>query len=526
MQPDDRRAELLDRAYRRGYALRRRRRFTAALAVLAAVAVVATGALSLSGGNDTQKVSVEPSPTTVRPLAVPSPCPTVTSVDAVPTGEVPRDVAAWAHGAPVIGEGGLWTVVSAIHVGGTLDNQIYRLKFPWYTKPNGLPSITGRRLDGTGTFHSDVNLATDSRGAFDVSSLEFSAPGCWEITARFHSSTLKFRLRVSPPPLSVAFLDQHDGLGLNFTCTAPQTDPVCAFDLLSSNDAGRTWIRVGGVRGIRYPGWRGYPDIELAASGSNVWVYGTRTFESHDGGRTFHNARFDGLVSALVPHGDDVWVATRACALCPTETLVSAPVNGGAWTKIAGFPNLGDPYAELVRTSPTVAYVVGLDSHSPLYRTGDAGRSWQAHVSPPAPPASPRTATVALAALGSDQVWMLNGGVAPGRDQQKALYRSDDGGQHWILVADTAAPRPGVGRLTTRGIGLSLSVVTPQRMWIATSDHPGPLVGTVDGGRDWFDARVPTNIQQVLFVDPLHGWAWNGGGYQTTDGKNWVPITG
>jgi hypothetical protein len=283
---------------------------------------------------------------------------------------------------------------------------------------------------------------------------------------------------------------------------------------------------VGGVRGIRYRGWRGYPDIELAASGSNVWVYGTRTFESHDGAGTFHNARFDGIVNALVPEGDTVWATTQRCAQCATNTLRSAPIGGGTWQAMPGFPDLGDPYVALARPSATVAYVVGKDTHAVLYRTGDGGHSWQSHVLPPVPPASARTATVALAALGSDQVWMLNGGSAPGRDQQKALYRSADGGQHWILVADTATARRGVGHLTTRGLSLSLTVVTPQRMWIPTSDHPGRFIGTIDGGAHWLDTGITTHIEQVLFVDPLHGWAWNGGGYQTTDGKNWVPITG
>jgi hypothetical protein len=63
-------------------------------------------------------------------------------------------------------------------------------------------------------------------------------------------------------------------------------------------------------------------------------------------------------------------------------------------------------------------------------------------------------------------------------------------------------------------------------MWIPTSDHPGRFIGTIDGGAHWLDTGITTHIEQVLFVDPLHGWAWNGGGYQTTDGKNWVPITG
>jgi len=326
-------------------------------------------------------------------------------------------------------------------------------------------------------------------------------------------------------PSTVVFADENNGLGLDYACNVPaHADPACDFDVLSSSDAGRTWIRVGGEHGIAYAGWRGYPDIEMAASGANVWVYGTRTFESHDGGRTFAEASFDGLVSALVPQGDTVWVASRACALCPTETLLSASIGGGPWTAIAGFPHLGDPYVDLVRPSATVAYVVGRDTHAVLHRTDDAGRSWHSRALPPPPPASARTNTVTVAALGSDQVWMLNGGSAPARDQEKALYRSDNGGQHWVLVADTGPPRPGTGHLPTRGLALVLTVVTPQRMWIPIDR--GPFVGSLDGGTHWLDTAITTHVEQVLFVDPLHGWAWNGGGYRTTDGGDWVPITG
>ena len=519
---DDRRGELLDRAYRRGYALRRRRRWTATFAGLAAAAVVVAGAASLSNRDDTRKVSVLETSTTKPPTTVQSAC---SAPIAVPAADVPNDVAAWAGGAPVIGEGGLWTIVSATHVAPTIYDQRYHLKFPWYTTPNGPPLIGARRLDGAGTFHANVDRATDASGVFEVSTLDFSAPGCWEVTARFRSSTLQFRLRISPLPSTVVFANENEGLGLHFTCDVPSNaDPICAFDVLSSSDAGRTWIRVGGEHGITYAGWRGYPDVELAASGSNVWVYGTRTFESHDGGRTFAASHFDGIVSALVPEGDTVWAALRQCALCATDTLRTVPIAGGRWTKVPGFPNLGDPYVALARPSATVAYVVGRDTHAVLYRTGDGGRSWQAWPLPPPPPASTGTSTVALTALGSDQVWMLNGGSAPARDQEKALYRSDNGGQHWTLVADTGPSRPGVGHLPTRGLGLVLTVVTPQRIWIPLDF--GPFVGTFDGGARWLDTAITTHVEQVLFVDPLHGWAWNGGGYRTTDGKDWVPITG
>ena len=76
----------------------------------------------------------------------------------------PHDVVEWAQGKPVIGEGSLWTIRSAVRVPGVKYGNSWHLKFPWYTRPNGLLRVEGRRLDGPGTFHYDVNRAFDARG--------------------------------------------------------------------------------------------------------------------------------------------------------------------------------------------------------------------------------------------------------------------------------------------------------------------------------------------------------------------------
>ncbi len=330
-------------------------------------------------------------------------------------------------------------------------------------------------------------------------------------------------------PSSVTFESRSYGLGLTFTCTVPPTaDPICAFTVAASRDAGRTWTRVGGSSGIRYTGWRGYPDLELAADGPNVWVYGTRTFASHDGGGTFEDQHLKGIVSTLVPKGDNVWAAMQSCALCPTDTLVTASLTGGSWTTVAAFPDVGDPYVDLVRPTTTVAYVLGRDTHIVMYRTNDAGRSWQTSPLPPHPPSSTQTNTVAISALGANQIWMLGGGDASTQDQQKALYRSDDGGTHWILVADTSSsPRSSVGHLPYQGLGFSLTVETSRRIWIPLG--AGPFIASFDGGTKWRDTGVSTptlhHISQLVFVDGV-GWAWGGDtNFRTTDGQHWKAIT-
>ncbi|HXQ60957.1 MAG TPA: hypothetical protein VN796_01415 [Acidimicrobiales bacterium] len=117
---------------------------------------------------------------------------------AVAAAKVPASVARWARGAPVIGSGSLWTIRSALDVRPDFRNGRWLLKFPWYLRPPGVPEITGRRIDGRGAFHADDSQAVDAHGVWDASSLQFSVGGCWEITGRFHASTLTVRIRVPP----------------------------------------------------------------------------------------------------------------------------------------------------------------------------------------------------------------------------------------------------------------------------------------------------------------------------------------
>jgi hypothetical protein len=188
MDTDDHRADLLERAYRRGYELKlRRRRWSTVCASFVLVVVVAVTAVAISHA-DNPKVSVLKRPR--KPVSC------APGIDAVPKARVPRDVADWAGGAPVVGHGALWTIRSAIAVAPDHQAAGWLLKFPWDTRPFGLPTISGRRLDGPGAFHADAHPATDSRGTWVVSSLIFSGPGCWEVTGRYRASTMRFRIHV------------------------------------------------------------------------------------------------------------------------------------------------------------------------------------------------------------------------------------------------------------------------------------------------------------------------------------------
>jgi len=128
-----------------------------------------------------------------------SPC--ATQIDAVAEAKVPHDVEAWAQGAPVVGRGALWTIRSAFGAPGTPYHQhAWLVKFPWFTRPFGLPRIDARRINGPGTFRATVDRATDQTGTWVTSSLVFSTAGCWEVTTRFDDSVMEFRLKVGRAP--------------------------------------------------------------------------------------------------------------------------------------------------------------------------------------------------------------------------------------------------------------------------------------------------------------------------------------
>jgi hypothetical protein len=186
---------------------RARHRFGAmaatATVVVGVLVAVLVGAALRGGDSSNVDVLTVPPTTAVGPACG-------AHLATVPAKDVPPDVAAWAQGAPVVGGGALWTVRSAIDVPAVsvrtpnAPRDVWLLKFPWLTRPSGLPTIAGRRLDGPGGFAFDVHRAIGGRGAFVTSSLTFTVPGCWEVNARFGGATISFRILVGNPPRPLA----------------------------------------------------------------------------------------------------------------------------------------------------------------------------------------------------------------------------------------------------------------------------------------------------------------------------------
>jgi hypothetical protein len=159
---------------------------------LVLVALLAMGC----SGNGAHVSGTQTSTTTIVPADALRGC--GSTMASVPAAQVPSDIARLTRHLPVAGSGALWTIARPL---GGSDRQVgeWFIKMPWFTRPLGIPAITGRRLDGTGTFHATADEATAEYGTWIASNLFFSSAGCWEVTGRYRGSTLEFRVRIGPP---------------------------------------------------------------------------------------------------------------------------------------------------------------------------------------------------------------------------------------------------------------------------------------------------------------------------------------
>ncbi len=277
---------------------------------------------------------------------------------------------------------------------------------------------------------------------------------------------------------------------------------------------------------VTYPDSRAsYPFINFATNGKDGWIYGSKTFVTHDGGNTFEEDGPGGLVMDLSIVGNETWALSRPCPpgiLGCGSTIFSTPTGGGPWHVERGAPKLQYPYLQLLRTSAQDAFLAAQATDGTLYATTDGGVSWVSH---PLPPLCDRLQR--LTALTSHDVWALCLGAAPSHSQEKELYHSVDDGRTWILVATSdPGPAPSVGSLPVSGIVTLLTSVAPDRLLIAFNQ--GPPIASTDGGRNWMPQGLPASggVEQLTFTDAQDGWAIllpNDTLYRTSDGGvHWV----
>jgi hypothetical protein len=206
----------------------------------------------------------------------------------------------------------------------------------------------------------------------------------------------------------VYFADSKHGIGLDQHCVlSPTTNTVCSLAIVRTNDAGRTWTPAGETLDVTYPDSRAsYPFIDFATNGKDGWIYGSETFVTHDGGKSFEKDGPGGLVTDLSIVGKETWALSRPCPPgtpgC-SSTVFTTPTSGGPWHALHGAPKLQYPYLQLVRTSPDSAFLAAQATDRTLYTTTDGGTSWASH---PLPALCDQLQH--LTALSEHEVWVVD----------------------------------------------------------------------------------------------------------------------
>ena len=320
----------------------------------------------------------------------------------------------------------------------------------------------------------------------------------------------------------VYFEDSMHGIGLDQHCMlSPTTNTACSLAVVRTSNAGRTWRSVGETLHVTYPHSRASsPFIDFATNGKDGWIYGSETFVTHNGGKSFEKDGPGGLVMDLSIVGKETWALSRPCPpgmpAC-SSTVFTTPTSGGPWHALDGAPKLQYPYLQLVRTSPDDAFLAAQATDGTLYTTTDGGSSW---VSYPLP--SLCNQLQHLTALSANEVWVVCGGPAPSHSQPKELFHSVNDGKSWVLVATTTPNlAPGTGVLPASGIVTLVTSVSPDRLLIAFNE--GNPIASTDGGKTWNPQGLPSRggVKQLSFTDSQHGWAVlypNDTLYRTTDG--------
>jgi photosystem II stability/assembly factor-like uncharacterized protein len=215
------------------------------------------------------------------------------------------------------------------------------------------------------------------------------------------------------------------------------------------------------------------------ADASHAWAAaGDDLFVSADGGQHWRRQyRGSTPFRALDPLTPEVgWAQTD-------QALLATGDGGQSWQSVSasGFSTLDhvrfvdrqDGWASDWETTLRTGAVL----HS-----GDGGRTWQPVTTPCGGPAAAQVVDFLNRTVG----WLICGGQPGAGNQEKWLYQTTDGGQHWQLIAHTGFGDPAAAaqhRLTLGGYVSDLSFVDAQHGWLLLAR--GGLFTTSDGGRSW-----------------------------------------
>ncbi len=250
-------------------------------------------------------------------------------------------------------------------------------------------------------------------------------------------------------------------------------DPADSSRLLAFNGNQRNWSAPGA-----------YVNGEWSGDGS-VW-------ESTDGGSNWTR------LATIAPGGN-----IRAASFTASGNIVAAVANRGVWTSADGgaswtetangLPHFNAYDITAHPSDPNVIWVAmgeGPESGGNfiaggIWKSTDGGSTWSGSneglgiVSNATAGNTGSFHQVVVAPSDADRLYTSN--VAPG---QAAIYRSDDGGATWTIIADGSTNRPNAYQGALRAYDIAVHPADADRIAIGSDDT---LLGSTSGGENWRD---------------------------------------
>ena len=276
----------------------------------------------------------------------------------------------------------------------------------------------------------------------------------------------------------------------------------------------------------RFAKWRSVtlPAPFLAASGYAPGLAGNAAVPTSIG---VNNASLVWIVAGPLPAGsgspDGFAGSVGLFELDPlTATLTyQGDLLGAGWASGARLSSV-----RIARVNPTHAFAfvskpTSTGVSAELVATANAGKSWSRLDDP----CASLDIEVRLSAPSAEVVWMGCGSVPSAGNQDKAVFRSDDGGVSWHKVWNGVVYQD---ETIMTGYMSSLVAVNSAQAYLGLGR--GPLLETTNGGATWTTA-VPHvggsgGVEQVDALNADDVWALigSGGMWGTTDGTSWSQL--
>jgi len=257
------------------------------------------------------------------------------------------------------------------------------------------------------------------------------------------------------------FADTRIGLGVNSNSYCPHSP--CPSEVLRTTDGGRTW---------------------------------TQTYNSSE------------RLSSLSIIGNEAWLLANSCGYddrgpCTWHLLKSTDL-GQTWNQLPlPLKALG---LSISRPTAMDGWIATMSGGGPaegeLWVTHDGGETWRSLPHP----MDRGLYGQAIFFRTPEEGWLLTGGLPGAGNQLKSLYRTNDGGTTWTMVAKSqlGTRQAGIGDLETAGYVGPVLFTSAQEGWILLSRRG--LAHSSDGGKTWSMSMAGETFAAFHFLDAQHGW--------------------